>query len=129
MRYTLNKRIIDEALYRADMIYQDGDSSDEDVEGGGFDGYGFSTYSGRAMYDEQCFAIVHSNIGKLLQFISEIRTAAINLGMSASEGEDDYFDETVNLDWVRNARQDNMGMDTVTYFPGVLVEGHDRNAA
>jgi hypothetical protein len=61
-------------------------------------------YSGRGMYGEACFAIVHDSLGDLLEFISKWPEGG--------------FGEIL-----QKARQDNWGHSTITYFPGVRLVG------
>ncbi len=63
-------------------------------------------YGGRGMYGETCFGLVHGGSGMLVG-------AALAIILTQ-----------VGEDWTKvlnRARTDNMGYDTITYFPGVKL--------
>lgn len=64
----------------------------------------YARYRGRGMYGEECVGLVHDFVGELLQFVLELDAAGVNL---------DPF--------VKDARQDRMGLSMITYFPGVQI--------
>lgn len=61
-----------------------------------------STYSGRGMYGGACLGLVHDNVDELLMFVIELAVQGIILD---------------------GARQDSMGLSTITYWPQFQVEG------
>lgn len=67
-------------------------------------------YSGRAMYGEQCAALV-GDLRDLMRFAMACQRVL---------GED------LATDLARLVRRDDMGLDSVYYFPGVQVAGWPR---
>lgn len=70
-------------------------------------------YSGRGMYGDECFGIVTDGPGLLLQF-------AVALA-AQSDPDNDEFDVEV-MGWIAGVREDSMGLSTIYYWPGVVVE-------
>lgn len=72
-------------------------------------------YSGRGMYGKECFGIVHSYQGQLMNFMLHldriVQEEASELGVD--------FDLAFALSDA--ASRDSMAFDTITYFPGFLV--------
>ena len=64
-------------------------------------------YSGRAMYGATCLGIVHDSLDQLIDFVVAMAEDGVSL---------------------RGARQDSMGHSTITYWPGVQVEGYERES-
>jgi hypothetical protein len=60
-------------------------------------------YSGRMMYGKACIGLVHDSLDELIDFIMRVR--------------EDLGEE----DALRGARQDSMGMSTITYWPNWSV--------
>lgn len=62
-------------------------------------------YSGRAMYGDECFGLVHKTAGELLRFACSL-----------------FQSDPDSVDWLDEARQDSMGLDQITYWPRTQVE-------
>jgi len=69
------------------------------------------SYSGRAMYGETCFGVVHDN-GQEGEIAIVIVAAIIETG----EEPEDAIRQAFKI--VRRARGDNMGRQYITYYPG-----------
>lgn len=73
-------------------------------------------YSGRYMYGRNCLGVV-GQVGDLLRFVLEIVPAL------KSEYDGNYGDQpsvTYHDEWF-DVRSDNMGMDTIFYWPEIEV--------
>lgn len=81
-------------------LYDAGLGDDEDVLR--------EDYSGRFMYGAECLGIVHAphggDIGKFYIYLAQ------------------YLDADVACELADAARTDSMGLDTITYWPGVTLE-------
>lgn len=64
-------------------------------------------YSGRAMFGKVCLGFVVSN--------PSIVGTAVTLGLSATELDP--------LELMSTSRQDDMGRESIVYFPGTTVQG------
>jgi hypothetical protein len=71
-----------------------------DAAGLDFDEVVYQGYSGRAMYGATCFGVTHNGVSELLQFVLACDR------------------EGLELDFLESARQDDLGLSTITYFPG-----------
>lgn len=81
-------------------------------------GYRAYSYSGRNMYGKQCVGFtVDRHIG-IFRAIADLIEAAQYIG-----GEDDGMAVRHMLDIIRSTVTDDMGLDTVVYFPRVRWEG------
>lgn len=67
-------------------------------------------YSGRYMFRDTCFGIVTENISTVMELFT-------NLGAMFMDHETGLLDNAV-IDLVRSMRMDDMGTDTIIYFPG-----------
>jgi len=65
------------------------------------------TYSGRAMYGEQCFGIDAPNMREVAKFLC---------GLTNALGEDGFEDA---VEFAARMETDSMGLGIVAYFPGV----------
>ena len=79
------------------------------------DGSVLSDYSGRGMFGATCLAITCSSLNDLIRTILKAQELA--------GGPTDITDYILNGG---NMRQDSLGRDMVYYFPGLSVEGLDR---
>jgi hypothetical protein len=83
------------------------------------------SYSGRAMYGARCIAV---EIGR--DETSEAFVAAMCMAVVETAEEDMMTSELEHLyRFMQNTRQDNMGLDTIIYWPHVLdwPEGRDED--
>jgi hypothetical protein len=69
----------------------------------------YDGYSGRAMYGATCFGIVHDSPGQLLAFFA-------TLGAISEHAYGLDMHDIGRL--AQGARQDDLGLSTITYFPG-----------
>ncbi len=86
---TISYEVLETAAYEADL------DPDHAI---------YATYSGRAMYGDQCFGLVHDGQGELLKFVIALSREDEDAG-----------------DWLSGARSDSMGLSQITYWPGVQV--------
>lgn len=93
--YTIDYSVLEDAAYDAGL------EPEEAIR---------TSYSGRFMYGSKCLGLVHGTIGELLTFVISL----------ADRVNQDSSDD--DLHWLDGARQDNMGMDMITYWPNVTVE-------
>jgi hypothetical protein len=77
-------------------------------------------YSGRGMYGEKCFGIVHQGIGDLIRFLFRLKEELVD--REPVSGPDWYL---ADLEWATGACQDSMGLRTITYWPNVKVKKED----
>jgi hypothetical protein len=82
-------------------------------------------YSGRAMYGRACFGVVHGESDA--QIALAIVKAIVNNGVSTDGDAYDAEDAIERAcEIVKAARGDNMGRESITYFPGwSLPDGDD----
>lgn len=71
-------------------------------------------YSGRGMYGEMCLGVTHESPADLLRLFA-------NLGEMT--GTDGFTLQDKVWQLAGAARSDNMGYDTITYFPGWKLDG------
>jgi len=71
------------------------------------------SYSGRGMYGKSCLGVTVSSMGDL---IADLLGAAVDSTQDEPDGEMSVADAA---EAVRGMRTDNMGHDTIAYFPGV----------
>jgi hypothetical protein len=95
----------------------------DDALGMYFDGAEvYSDYSGRGMYGERCFGIVHngSSAKVALAIVDALRSAAFR-----TLDDPDWFDMDEVMsdaeDILRRASEDSMGLSSITYFPGWVL--------
>ena len=72
-----------------------------------------SDYSGRGMFGKSCVGVVVSSMG---DFVSGV----VNLVQDVAEDSDHPLAEMVPQ--LKRMSTDNMGYDTIVYWPGVMVE-------
>lgn len=88
------------------------------------------SYSGRAMYGKDCLGVVIPQDG-LGELVANIVDHVINLASEARDANDDEADDefldcvSALPDALRKLRTDNMGYDTIVYFPGVPFSDDD----
>lgn len=70
----------------------------------------YPNYSGRNMYGKECFGIVTNNVTNLCKFFLYL----------------DSDDNFIGEDLADAVREDNLGYDTIYYFPGFTLSGVSR---
>jgi hypothetical protein len=85
-------------------------------------------YSGRAMFGDRCFGIVHdANDGLIaLAIVEACRQSVFDQNREADWFDGDYAMERAE-ELIRTMRGDNMGRSSITYFPGWLLDGADED--
>lgn len=85
-------------------------------------GYTPYSYSGRGMYGDRCVGFtVDKDIG-IFRAIANLIRESIFLD-NCSNGEHYRSDQLLTAIELGNVKTDNMGLDTVVYFPRVTWEG------
>jgi hypothetical protein len=85
-------------------------------------------YSGRAMYGDVCVGITADRGGEIAFLL-----AAIELAAGGGFEDDDFMNMVQELthgqvesglwDWARETRSDNMGYQTIYYWPSLQISG------
>jgi hypothetical protein len=65
-------------------------------------------YSGRGMMGQTCIGVVHKGMGPLLTFVVEFAKL--------------ISDSEFGIVWLEQAATDDMGLQTITYWPKVQAE-------
>ena len=99
---TLTREQVEMAAYKADLEPERAVRTD---------------YSGRAMYGDSCFGLVHDTPGELIRFVFELEE---ELQLS---GRDDRWSDLMDFryEMSRDVRQDSMGLSGITYWPHVRI--------
>lgn len=83
-------------------------------------GYSAYSYSGRGMYGDRCVGFTTDT--SILATIANLIRESIFLD-NCSNGEHYRSDQLLTAIELGNVKTDNMGLDTVVYFPRVTWEG------
>lgn len=117
-------RVIPEAVWQ-EAAHQANITIDRDFGDEG-DPYFRHSYSGRGMYGDACFGVVGHprDVTKWLIALNQAVNDLLESDDEIAEALGD-LDEAFVWELVDSMRDDNLGRDTITYFPGWSLEGGD----